>query len=128
MAFPRLNIVAWSARVRDHWSESERFWFLVVNANRITVDYMHIGGINRLCICWSGYGDGASKNETPPTQSYYSTTEVHMANSILIGSRIDESSFSGLLTRAEMGQMHISSEGYGRRRSWESGSSEIHLT
>jgi hypothetical protein len=51
-----------------------------------------------------------------------------MANSTLIGSRIDESSFSGLLTRAEMGQMRISSDGYGRSRSWGSGSSEIQLT
>ena len=51
-----------------------------------------------------------------------------MANSMLIGSRIDKSSFSGWLTRAEMGQMRIPADGCGRRRSWGSGSSEIQLT
>jgi hypothetical protein len=44
-----------------------------------------------------------------------------VANSI--GSRIDGSSFSGLLTRVEIGHIRIGSEGYGRIKSLGSGSS-----
>ena len=49
-------------------------------------------------------------------------TRGHAADS-LIGSRIEELSFSGLLTRVEIGHIRIGSAGNGRIKSCGSGSS-----
>ena len=52
-----------------------------------------------------------------------STLSGHHATRVVTGSRIDGSSFSRLLTRAEIGHMRIGSDGYGRIKSLGSGSS-----
>jgi len=48
---------------------------------------------------------------------------VTYATRVLTGSRIDGSSFSGLLTRVEIGHIRIGSAGNGRIKSRGSGSS-----